>query len=69
MDDRTRQRLKNLEAVERHLDERCANLSYPEQKLLTEFIRGEINALCAFAEGQREPPPRLQPGSNPDVSH
>ncbi len=57
MDDLTRKKLTQLEEVETALDERCASLSYPDQKRLVEFIRGEINALCRTAEGQKGPEP------------
>jgi hypothetical protein len=58
MDDKIREKLKTLEEIETAIEERCANLDYTAQKRLAEFVRSEINALCATAEGQKSAPSR-----------
>ena len=58
MDDATRRKMTTLEEVERALEERCVGRSYADLKRLSEFIRAEINALCASAEGQKDAKPR-----------
>jgi hypothetical protein len=62
MNQKTTDKMKWLEEVEKHLDERCVNLSYPDQKRLTELVRTEINTLCAGLHDNHV-------GSNPDLSH